>query len=93
MESFKTRQRMNVKDTVQEAVSIVGFNEKTARRHRYDFFMQQLRRRQDKEGTSNTVCITTRMRESVRGNAFRTTAQQECSCIHVLVHIHVCTLK
>lgn len=38
MESFKTRQKMNVKDAAREAGSIVGFNEKTVRRHRNDFF-------------------------------------------------------
>ena len=32
MESFKSRQQMNV------AGSIIGFNEKTVRRHRNDFF-------------------------------------------------------
>ena len=38
MESFKCRQGINVKDAAQEADSIVGFNEKTVRRHRNDFF-------------------------------------------------------
>ena len=36
MESFKCRQRMNVKDATQKAGLIVGFSEKTVRRHRND---------------------------------------------------------
>ena len=33
MESIKSRQKMNVRDAAREAGSIVGFNEKTVRRH------------------------------------------------------------
>ena len=38
MESFKNRQGMKVKDAAQEAGFIVGFNEKTVRKYRNDFF-------------------------------------------------------
>ena len=41
MESFKGRQKMNVKDAAQEAGSIVGFNEKTIRRYQNDFFSNE----------------------------------------------------
>ena len=38
MESFKRRQKMNVKDAAKEAGSIVGLSEKTVRKYRNDFF-------------------------------------------------------
>ena len=38
METFKKRMRMNAKDAATEARSVVGFNEKTVRRYRNDFF-------------------------------------------------------
>ena len=41
MESFKQRQKINVKDAAQEAGSIVGFNEKMVRKYRNDFFANE----------------------------------------------------
>ena len=38
VESFKRRQKMNVKDAAKEAGSIVGLSEKTVRKYRNDFF-------------------------------------------------------
>jgi hypothetical protein len=38
METFKSRIKMNAKDAATEAGSVVGFNEKTVRRYRNDFF-------------------------------------------------------
>ena len=41
MESFKSRQKMKVKDAAKEAGSIVGFNEKMVRRHRNAFLVMK----------------------------------------------------
>ena len=38
MHSFKVRQNMNAKDAAREAGSIAGFNEKTVRQYRSDFY-------------------------------------------------------
>lgn len=38
MESFRKRQQMNIKEAAQETGSIVGWNEKTVRKYRKDFF-------------------------------------------------------
>ena len=38
MESFKTRQKMNMKDAAREAGSVVGFSDKTVRKYRNNFF-------------------------------------------------------
>lgn len=57
MESFKCRQRMNVKDAAQEASSIVGFNEKTVRRHRNDFFNNKGYLTESKQGKYERHCV------------------------------------
>ena len=41
MESFKKRQKMNVKEAATEAGSIVGLSEKTVRKYRNDFFVNK----------------------------------------------------
>ena len=38
MHSFKVRQKMNVKDAVQEAGPIAGFNQKTVQQYQADFY-------------------------------------------------------
>ena len=54
MESFKSRQQMNV------AGSIVGFNEKTVIRHRNDFFKNKGHLSESRRGsTRDTVSATT----------------------------------
>ena len=57
MESFKRRQDMNVKDAAQEAGSIVGFNEKTVRRYRNDFFANKGRLSERRQGKYERQCI------------------------------------
>ena len=57
MESFKCRQGMNVKDAAQEAGSIVGFNEKTVRRHRNDFFNNKGYLSESKHGKHERHCV------------------------------------
>ena len=58
-QSFRTRQKMSVKDAATEAGSIVGFNEKTVRMHRKDFyenkgkFKESTRGKYDRKKTSN----------------------------------------
>ena len=56
MESFKCRQGINVKDAAQEAGSIVGFNKKTVRRHRNDFFNKGYLR-DSKQGKYEWHCV------------------------------------
>ena len=60
MKSFKNRQGTNVKSAATEAGSIVGFNEKTVRRYRNDFF-------------KNKGYLKSLEEESTRGTAFTTT--------------------
>ena len=57
MESFKCRQGINVKDAAQEAGSIVGFNKKTVRRHRNDFFNNKGYLRDSKQGKYEWHCV------------------------------------
>ena len=77
MESFKTRQKMNVKDAAKEAGSIVGFNEKTVRRHRNDFFGNEGKLTLSRQGKYERHCVyhdedlNRKAREWVRENAFK----------------------
>ena len=77
IESFKTRQRMNVKEAAQEAGSIVGFNEKTVRRHRNEFFKNKGCLPESRQGKYERHCIyhdedlNQKAREWVREHAFK----------------------
>ena len=77
MESFKTRQKMNVKDAAKEAGSIVGFNEKTVRRHRNDFFGNEGKLTLSRQGKYKRHCVyhnkdlNRKAREWVGENAFK----------------------
>lgn len=77
MESFRKRQKMNVKDAAQEAGSIVGFNEKTVRRHRNDFYKNKGSLTESRRGKYERHCIyhdediNQKAREWVRENAFK----------------------
>ena len=77
VESFKKRQAMKVKDAAQEAGSIVGFNEKTVRRHRNDFFNNKGSLTESRRGKYERHCIyhdedlNKKARELVRENAFK----------------------
>ena len=57
MKSFKCRQRMNVKDAAQEAGLIVGFKEKTVRRHRNGFFNNEGYLTETKQGKYEWHCV------------------------------------
>ena len=77
MESFKNRQGMKVKDSAQEAGSIVGFNEKTVRKYRNDFFNNKGYLSEFRQGKYDRHCIyrdedlNQKAREWVRENAFK----------------------
>ena len=77
MESFKTRQGMTVKDAATEAGSIVGFNEKTVRRHRNDFFTNKGHLSESRRGKYERHCVyhdedlNQKAREWVREHAFK----------------------
>ena len=77
MESFKSRQKMNVKDAAREAGSIIGFNEKTIRRHRNDFFSNKGKLTLSRQGKYERHCVyhdedlNRKAREWVRENAFK----------------------
>ena len=77
MESFKNRQGMKVKDAAQEAGSIVGFNEKTVRKHRNNFFDNKGYLSESRRGKYDRHCIyhdedmNQKAREWVRVNALK----------------------
>lgn len=57
MESFKRRQKMNVKDAAKEAGSIVGLSEKTVRKYRNDFFTNKGSLTPLKQGKYERHCV------------------------------------
>ena len=57
MESFKRRQKMRVKDAASEAGSIVGFNERTVRKYRNDFFSNDGRFSIRQQGRYERHCV------------------------------------
>ena len=77
MESFKSRQKMNVKDAAREVGSIIGFNEKTVRRHRNDFFSNEGHLTLSRQGKYKRQCVyhdedlNRKVRELVKENAFK----------------------
>ena len=60
METFKNRWQLNAKDAATEAGSVVGFNEKTVRNYRNDFFLQMKGNSPSgsRVSTNATACIT-----------------------------------
>ena len=102
MESFKTRQKMNVKEAATEAGSIVGFSEKTIRKYRNDFFSNQGSLTPHRQGKYERHCVyhdehlNHKAAEWVRANAFskgqpNMTAQTFCDWVnsHLLVSSHL----
>ena len=77
MESFKNRQNMNTKDAAQESGSIVGFNEKTVRKYRNDFFNNKGSLSEFRQGKYERHCVyhnedvNKKAREWVRENGFK----------------------
>ncbi len=60
-QSFRVRQAMNITDAAQKAASITGFNEKTVRSYRKDFFENGAGlRRADKASTRDTASLMKR---------------------------------
>ena len=57
MESFRNRQKMNVTDAAKEAASITGYNEKTVRQYRKDFFTQKGKFKEGKQGKYKRHCL------------------------------------
>jgi len=57
MQSFRTRQKMSVRDAAQEAASITGFNEKTVRLYRKEFFEQKGNFKESKQGKYKRHCL------------------------------------
>ena len=76
MESFKTRQKMNVKDAAREAGSIVGFSDKTVRKYRNNFFANKGNLTPLKQGKYEQHCVyhdeelNRKSAEWVRAHAF-----------------------
>ena len=58
MESFKTRQKMNVKDAAREAGSIVEFSDKTVRKYRNNFFANKGSLTPLKQGSTSGTAST-----------------------------------
>ncbi len=57
-QSFRVRQAMNITDAAQEAASITGFNEKTMRSYRTDFYENgACLRRADKASIRDTASL------------------------------------
>ena len=77
MESFETKQMMNIKEAPQEAGSIVGFNEKTVRRHHNEFFNNKGYLPESRQGKYERHCIyhdedlNQEAREWIREHAFK----------------------
>ena len=57
MESFRNRQKMNVTDAAKEAASITGYNEKTVRQYRKEFFTQKGKFKEGKQGKYKRHCL------------------------------------
>ena len=57
MESFKKRQNMGVMDAAQEAASITGFNEKTVRLYRKEFFEGNGQFKETRQGKYKRNCL------------------------------------
>ena len=102
MESFKSRQKMNVKEAATEAGSIVGFSEKSVRKYRNDFFANEGTLTPLKQGKYERHCVyhdetlNLKAAEWVRENAFmkgkpNMTAQTFCDWINnsLLVSSHL----
>ena len=49
-DSFRERQKMSVKEAAQESASIAGFNEKTVRRYRKEFYENKGKFKETKQG-------------------------------------------
>ena len=102
MESFKTRQKMNVKDAAREAGSVVGFSDKTVRKYRNNFFANKGSLTPLKQGKYERHCVyhdeelNCKSAEWVRAHAFvkgepNMTAQSFCDWINsdLLVSSHL----
>ena len=57
MESFKKRQKMQVVDAAREAGSITGYNERTVRKYRDEFFSNKGELEESKRGKYKRFCI------------------------------------
>ena len=57
MELFRNRQKMNVMDAAKEAASITGYNEKTVRQYRKEFFTQKGKFKEGKQGKYKRHCL------------------------------------
>ena len=89
MHSFQRRQKMNVRDSAVEAGSIIGYNEKTVRKHSKEFFENHGKFPETKQGKYKRHCLLNdedlRLEASmwVRENAYKKgdanlTAQSFC---------------
>ena len=93
IEHFKNRLNLNVKAAATEAESIVGFNEKTIRQYRNDFFENechftaQLQGKYERQCVHNSEDVNHKAAEWVREHAFvrgepNMTAQSFCSWVN-----------
>ena len=57
MHYFQTRQKLNVKDSALEAAYFTGFNEKTIRTYRDDFFKNGGKFSDSKQGKYKRWCL------------------------------------
>jgi len=57
MHSFQFQQKMTLKDSAVEAGSIVGYNEKTVRKHSKEFFKNHGKFTETKQGKYKRHCL------------------------------------
>ena len=93
MENFRNRFNLNVKQAATEAGSVVGFNEKTVRRYRNDFFENeghfsiQLQGKYERHCVHHDEALNHKAAEWVREHAFvkgepNMTAQSFCEWVN-----------
>ena len=93
MEHFKSRMHLNVKDAATEAGCIIGFNEKTVRRYRNEFFQNEghfavrLQGKYERHCVQHDEAFNHKAAEWVREHAFvkgepNMTAQSFCDWVN-----------
>ena len=93
MQTFQVRQKMPIADAAQEAASISGFNERTVRRYRKEFFENKGRFPESRQGKHERQCLfndeTLRLKAAMwlRENSYRkgegnATAQSFCEWVN-----------
>ena len=76
LQAFNTRQGMLVMDAAKESASFTGFNEKTVRRYRKQFFDGKGRFENTKQGKYERHCLLNE--EELRLDVYSNVGQREC---------------